>query len=61
MAERGEPTGTAGPVAVLPPTVPAIGTLTEYIRAAMSQAVYELIEDDGGYFGTIPGVGVSLT
>ena len=28
--------------------------LTEYIRAAMHQATYELLPDDEGYYGEIP-------
>jgi predicted RNase H-like HicB family nuclease len=29
--------------------------LTDYIRAAMAQARYEILEDDGTYYGEIPG------
>ena len=29
--------------------------LTNYIRAAMEKARYEIIEDDGSYYGEIPG------
>ena len=29
--------------------------LTEYIRAAMRQAHYEILADDGSYYGEIPG------
>ena len=29
--------------------------LTEYIRAAMRRAKYEILEDDGTYYGSIPG------
>jgi predicted RNase H-like HicB family nuclease len=29
--------------------------LTAYIRAAMSQARYEILPDDGTYYGEIPG------
>ena len=29
--------------------------LTEYIRAAMRRARYEILEDDGSYSGEIPG------
>jgi len=29
--------------------------LTEYIQAAMAKAKYEIIEDDGTYYGRIPG------
>ena len=29
--------------------------LTEYIRAAMRQAKYEILSDDGTYYGEIPG------
>jgi predicted RNase H-like HicB family nuclease len=28
--------------------------LTEYIRAAMHHATYEILEDDGTFFGRIP-------
>ncbi len=51
---RYDPRPIASLSAPLALTVPAVGTLTEYIYAAMSLAVYELIEDEGGYFGTIP-------
>jgi predicted RNase H-like HicB family nuclease len=30
--------------------------LTKYIRAAMHRAVYELLPDDEGFFGSIPGL-----
>ncbi len=30
--------------------------LTAYIRAAMHAAEYELLEDDEGYYGHIPGL-----
>lgn len=30
--------------------------LTEYIRVAMSKAEYEIVEDDGQFFGRIPGL-----
>ena len=30
--------------------------LTKYIQAAMRQAEYEIIEDDGTYYGRIPGL-----
>ena len=30
--------------------------LTDYIRAAMRQAHYEILEDDGTYYGEIPGL-----
>ena len=30
--------------------------LTAYITAALRQAHYELLPDDGGYFGTIQGL-----
>jgi predicted RNase H-like HicB family nuclease len=30
--------------------------LAEYIDRAMEQAVYEIIEDDGTYWGEIPGL-----
>lgn len=29
--------------------------LTDYIRAAMKQAKYEILEDDGTFYGEIPG------
>ena len=29
--------------------------LTSYIRAAMRQAKYEILRDDGRYYGEIPG------
>ena len=29
--------------------------LTEYIRAAMRKAKYEILPDDGTYYGEIPG------
>ena len=29
--------------------------LTEYIAAAMRKAKYEILEDDGSYYGEIPG------
>lgn len=29
--------------------------LTEYIRAAMRQAKYEILKDDGTFYGEIPG------
>lgn len=28
--------------------------LTEYIQAAMRRATYEILEDDGSFFGSIP-------
>lgn len=28
--------------------------LTDYIQAAMRRATYEILEDDGSYFGSIP-------
>jgi predicted RNase H-like HicB family nuclease len=30
--------------------------LTSYIRAAMRQARYEIIEDDGSFYGEIPAI-----
>ena len=30
--------------------------LTEYIQTAMRQAVYEILPDDGTYYGNIPGL-----
>lgn len=29
--------------------------LTDYIRAAMKEAKYEILEDDGTFYGEIPG------
>ncbi len=29
--------------------------LTEYIQAAMKRAKYEILKDDGTYYGEIPG------
>ncbi len=29
--------------------------LTEYVRGAMRKAKYEILEDDGTYYGEIPG------
>lgn len=29
--------------------------LTEYISAAIRKAVYEILPDDGSYYGEIPG------
>jgi hypothetical protein len=29
--------------------------LREYIRGALGQARYEILEDDGTYYGEIPG------
>ena len=29
--------------------------LTKYIQAAMSNALYEILPDDGSYYGEIPG------
>jgi predicted RNase H-like HicB family nuclease len=30
--------------------------LARYIRSAMEKAVYEILEDDGSYYGHIPGI-----
>jgi len=30
--------------------------LTSYIRAAMRQARYEIVEDDGSFYGQIPAI-----
>ena len=30
--------------------------LTSYIRAAMRQARYEIVEDDGSFYGDIPAI-----
>ena len=35
--------------------MPTEESLAEYIRLAMREAVYEILEDDGSYFGTVPG------
>src|ERR1035441_5241353 len=32
------------------------GMLTSYIRAAMRQARYEIVEDDGSFYGDIPAI-----
>lgn len=32
------------------------GILTDYVRAAMRRATYEILEDDRSYWGEIPGV-----
>jgi predicted RNase H-like HicB family nuclease len=29
--------------------------LTEYVQAAMKKAKYEILQDDGSYYGEIPG------
>ena len=29
--------------------------LTDYIRGAMHQAIYEILSDDGSFYGEIPG------
>jgi predicted RNase H-like HicB family nuclease len=31
--------------------------LTDYIRAAMHRAKYEILSDDGSFYGEIPGFG----
>jgi predicted RNase H-like HicB family nuclease len=31
--------------------------LTEYVRAAMRRAHYEILEDDGSFYGKIPAFG----
>ncbi len=31
------------------------GLLTDYIHAAMRQAKYEILDDDGSFYGEIPG------
>ena len=31
--------------------------LTEYIRAALHKAKYEILSDDGSFYGEIPGFG----
>jgi predicted RNase H-like HicB family nuclease len=36
-------------------SIPAAGTLTEYIRVAMARAQYERLEDEEAYWGEIPG------
>ena len=35
--------------------IPPDDLLAEYIKAAMKEFVYEILEDDGSYFGTVPG------
>ena len=30
--------------------------LTRYIQAAMARAKYEILEDDGTFYGSIPGI-----
>ena len=37
------------------PSVPPDDLLAEYIETAMRNAVYEILEDDGSCFGTVPG------
>lgn len=37
------------------PSLPAIGTLTEYIRAAMQRATVRSLDEEG-YWGEIPGL-----
>lgn len=34
---------------------PSNELLAEYIEVAMRESVYEILEDDGSYFGTVPG------
>jgi predicted RNase H-like HicB family nuclease len=33
----------------------AISMLTQYLRAALHQAKYEILTDDGSFYGEIPG------
>ena len=40
---------------VILPSVPPDELLVEYIAIAMQGFVYEILEDDGSYFGTVPG------
>ena len=40
----------------MPAMLPPNGLLTEYIEAAMIEAVYEILEDDGSHYGEIPGL-----
>ena len=40
---------------VILPSVPPDELLAEYIAIAMQDFVYEILEDDGSYFGTVPG------
>lgn len=35
--------------------IPPDELLAEYIEAAMKAFVYEILDDDGSYFGTVPG------
>ena len=43
------------PVILSPDELPPDELLAEYIEIAMRDAVYEVLEDDGSYFGTVPG------
>ena len=43
------------PVILSPDELPPDELLAEYIETAMRDAVYEALEDDGSYFGTVPG------
>ena len=44
-----------GTVIIPPDKLPPDDLLAEYIEVAMRDAVYEIIEDDGSFFGTVPG------
>ena len=44
-----------GMVTLPPGYLPPDELLAEYIEVAMRNFVYEIIEDDGSYFGTVPG------
>ena len=43
------------PVILSPDELPPDELLAEHIEIAMRDAVYEVLEDDGSYFGTVPG------
>ena len=43
------------PIILSPDELPPDDLLAEYIEIAMRDAVYEVLEDDGSYFGTVPG------
>ena len=40
---------------VILPSAPPDELLAEYIEIAMRDSVFEVLEDDGSYFGTVPG------
>ena len=43
------------PVILPPDKLPPEKLLAEYIEVAMQDFVYEILEDDGSYFGVVPG------